>query len=1000
MNSKNRSALRAGLLALLCGWPLASWAQESPAAPTQPAGGNKDEAAAAVAPIEEKVIQLSPFKVTTDKDKGYRATNTTSGTRLNTAIKDLPMPIEVITEQFIKDTNARDLRESLRYSAGIQLQTQNDWSTPAGWAAATPGRVNNPEGVTATADQSHVKIRGFQTESTLRDGFRRQNSTDSVNIARVEVIRGPAALLYGVGNFGGVVNYLVKQPENKNSGSFSASFGSYDYKRGTLDFTGPVTDTISYRVTSAYQDTKDHTDFAEENHIYVSPVILWKPFENTEVLIDTEWGKQNRRGIGFQNLRAVPNGFVNDSAGYDGSFLDIPGRNIKEFRWSGPDTFNNSEAYNFLVKLTQKIAEGLNFSIGYNHSAFRYDQLDVAASLQSPGTSTPAWAIGNVVYNPLVVGQSGIPTGPTAATIGYQWNSSHENDTHKQVRADLTYNFTLFDHASSKWLKLDNTFLVGLNYTNETHENSIFGTVYDRNNFKNPGDFSPFRYGFQADSTPDAQSDDLFHTKDITQDAATYAIYQGRLFDNWVTFIAGIRKDRSWNKNWHYNPQWGANRASHNQGYDARPVAAYGAPSRDTTHQYGIDVRLTRDGSLSVFAMKSEASQPNYTGVKDFSGNLLSSSLGEDKEIGLKFDLFEGRVSGTISRFQITRTRVGIGNPGAIWWAPTNPPNITFNPNKDIVYQINDLNPNNGGAAISYMGLANATIRSAWDAAVAAGRVYQATNSAGDTNWYLNAGSGTGAGADYLDTIFQQVIAQRGTGWWGWIYSMDNLTNIATQDYNGGAPPGPTGGQSVPTGSDRSTGWDAQVLLNPTDNLSISLSWAHIEKKVLNASAWIRYPYPQDRWAIWYAPIDWADGGTPASQRYGDVNDTSTHITFGNGLPLDDTPRNTGSIWVHYQMPKSSSLKGLAFGAGAVYTGSGSLYPAFNRIVRDANGDIVFIDTKSRTVYNGMIRYDFKVRGREAGLQLNIDNLANNTDYYGFIAQAPRRWTLTYTQKL
>ncbi|MBI2517846.1 MAG: TonB-dependent receptor plug domain-containing protein [Opitutae bacterium] len=992
MNSKNRSALRAGLLAMLCTWPLASWAQESPPA-SAPADAKKDATTAAVAPMEEKVIQLSPFKVTTDKDKGYRATNTTSGTRLNTAIKDLPMPIEVITEQFIKDTNARDLRQALSYSAGIQLQTQNDWSSPTDWASATPGRINNPEGVTSTADQSHVKIRGFQTESTLRDGFRRQNSTDSVNISRVEVIRGPAALLYGVGNFGGVVNYLVKQPEAKNDGSISASFGSYGFKRATLDFTGPINDTLGYRITGAYQDTKDHTDFAHENHFYVSPVLLWKPFSGTEILIDTEFGKQDRDGIGFQNLRAVPNGFVNDAAGYDGSFLNIPGRNIKEFRWSGPDTFNNSEAYNFLVKLTQRITDDLNFSVGANYSSFRYDQRDVSASIQNTSTSTPAWAIGTVVYSPLVTGQQGIPTGPRNATVGYQWNDSKENDKHKQIRADLTYTLKLFENASSKWMKMDNTFLIGLNYTNETHESSNFGTVYNRNNFKNPGDFSPFRFGFMPDGTPDTQMDDLTHRKDITQDAASYAIYQGKLLDNWVTFIAGIRKDRSWNKNWHYNPQWGANRTGHNQGSDLKPVAVYGTPSRDTTHQYGIDVRLIKDGSLSVFAMKSEASLPNYSGAKDFSGNLLQSSLGEDKEIGIKFDLFDGRVSGTVSKFQITRTRVGIGNPGGTWWAPTNPSNLTFNPNKNIVYQVNDLNPYNNG----WNGAIVAS-KSQWDAAVAAGTVYQATNSANNTNWYVNASSSTGAAL--MDAVFANAVALKQTGWWGWIYSFDNLTNEATSDYNGGAPPGPTGGQSVPLGSDRSSGWDAQILLNPTDNLSVSLSWAHIEKKVLNASGWIKYPYPQDKWAIWYAPIDWADGGTPASQRYTDVSDTSTHISFGNGLALDDTPKNTGSAWVHYQMDKSSSLHGLSFGAGVIYTGSGSIYPAFNRIVRDANGNIVFLNTEAKKIYNGMARYEFKVRGREASVQLNIDNLANNTDYYGFIAQAPRKWTLTYSQKL
>ncbi|MBX3737327.1 MAG: TonB-dependent receptor plug domain-containing protein [Candidatus Didemnitutus sp.] len=955
------------------------------------AAATDNTAAPAATKNEEEAIQLSPFTVTTDKDKGYRATNTTSGTRLNTAIKDLPMPIEVITEQFIRDTGSKDLRETLRYSAGIQLQSQNDWGTTQGWAATTPGRINNPEGSTATADQSRVKIRGFLTEASLRDGFRRQNSTDSVNLARVEVIRGPSSLLYGVGNFGGVVNYLVKQPSKKSGGDVSLEVGSWGLIRGTIDYTGPVSDTVDYRLTAAYQRTDDYTDYKKENHYFVAPIVTWQPFKDTKITFDTEFGKQNRSGIGFQNIRAVPTGFVNSSDGYNGGFLTPAGRNPKEFRWSGPDTFNDSKAWNLLFKLEQKLAENLYFNLGYNNSKFSYDQLDVSASLQTPGTSTPAWAIANIVYVPLVAGQSGFPTGSQPATIGYQWNASTEDDKHEQIRADLTYKLDLFE--TSKWFKLENTFLAGLNYTSESYENVIRGTPYDRNMFKSPADSGPFRAGKQADGSADYAMVDLFHQIQKTKDSALYAVYQGKLLDEWVTLIAGVRKDRSWNKFWHYNPQWGAGNVGHNQGYDEKPVEQYGEPSKDTTYQYGIDVRLTRSGSLSLYAMKAESSLPNYDGAKDFYGNVIKAALGEDKEVGLKFDLWNGRVSGTISKFQITRTRVGIGNPGAIWWAPTASGTSYFNPSKNIVYQANDLNPTNNG-----WNAAVVASTAQWNAAVAAGAAYQATNSAGNTNWYVNASAPTGAAL--MDAVFANAISTNSTGWWGWIYNFDNLTNNATVDYNGASPPGPTGGRSVPLGSDRSEGWDAQVLLSPTDNLQIALSYSHVDKTVLNASAWAKYPYPQDRWAIWYAPIDWADGGTAASKRFTDPTDTSTHISFGNGLTLDDTPKSQSSAWVNYQFPKASAFKGFSLGAGVVHTGSGVIYPTYFSQPKDANGNVIFLNSKAKTVWNGMARYEFKIRGHDASLQLNIDNLTNNTDYYGFIAQAPRRFSLTYSQKL
>ena len=75
---------------------------------------------------------LSPFTVRTDKDNGYGATNSISGSRVDTAIKDLPLPMQVITSEFIKDTGATDLRKSLSYVSGISLQTQNDLENNGG----------------------------------------------------------------------------------------------------------------------------------------------------------------------------------------------------------------------------------------------------------------------------------------------------------------------------------------------------------------------------------------------------------------------------------------------------------------------------------------------------------------------------------------------------------------------------------------------------------------------------------------------------------------------------------------------------------------------------------------------------------------------------------------------------------------------------------------------------------------------------------------------------
>src|SRR5579859_1573515 len=156
----------------------------------------------------ESPVKLDPFTVNTTKDRGYAATNEISGSRVDTPIKDIPISIDVITSEFISDIGATDLRSALAYQSGIMVTTQNDLENTAGTfgSAYGPGGVNNPQGVTANPDESQYKIRGFIATNTLRDGFLRLSNVDSVNLDRVEVVFGPNALLYGTGNFGGVVD--------------------------------------------------------------------------------------------------------------------------------------------------------------------------------------------------------------------------------------------------------------------------------------------------------------------------------------------------------------------------------------------------------------------------------------------------------------------------------------------------------------------------------------------------------------------------------------------------------------------------------------------------------------------------------------------------------------------------------------------------------------------------------------------------------------------------
>ena len=172
----------------------------------QPQSQTSPAPAARTTAADDETIRLAEFRVDTSKDRGYVATNTTTGTRLNISIKEIPMPIEIITREFIDDIGAVDIKEALQYSAGIVQDTvttaNNFLFSPSGTGAAN----------SVSRDSVAITIRGFNTRSFLRSGFRQDTITDVINLDRLEVARGPQALLYGVASLGGIVALTPKYP--------------------------------------------------------------------------------------------------------------------------------------------------------------------------------------------------------------------------------------------------------------------------------------------------------------------------------------------------------------------------------------------------------------------------------------------------------------------------------------------------------------------------------------------------------------------------------------------------------------------------------------------------------------------------------------------------------------------------------------------------------------------------------------------------------------------
>jgi iron complex outermembrane recepter protein len=965
MNTSRTSWRVRGAALILTGLIPAAVPAQTPSTSSAPSG------ASAVAPTAEEEVVLSPFQVNSSRDKGYRATNSISGSRIDTPIKDIPMPIEVITSQFVRDVGANDLRQSLRYSAGIVLQSQNDQSVNAFYG---PGGVNNPEGATANKTRSTVKIRGYLTDVVLRDGYRRQSSTDAVNISRIEVIRGPAALLYGIGNFGGIVNYLPDTPELKPHTWASATYGSHDFMRAIVDNTGPLGSRwdAAYRINAAIESTGDQTELYDQHHWFVAPSISFNPTPKTHVLLDYEQGKMKESGIGFLSVRAR-------AADFDGAaqadrlqsagFVQFAGKDPRTFRWSGPDTFRDTDQKNFRVQVTQELAPNLFLLAGLNTSDVEFTTRDVNGSMQQ--NEGPVALRDTIYVLPIDVAngsnEGGFGLGPTPNTIfRYTWADMFEDNDRDQIRAELNYKFNWFDKAN-RWLRIENSLLVGRSYEKAQRKSFLTATLANKFNYKRPTDTSYIRFGKQGDGTSDVGM--TRYNKIVTHawNRGDYGVYQGKFLDNRLTAIAGIRRDKNdYDVDtliFHPNP-------SHN--YARR------ATQKDNTEQYGVSLEIIPQ--LSVYALKSGGLQPNFDGLRDAAGNPLGPVEAKSKEIGVKVDLFNGRVSGTISKFSIVRKGVPFGQ----WWMPTL--KGTFKEGQPIVYNVNNFSPSSvPGGSNGGNGAADAALPE-WNAGVSAGAIYQKTVD-GLANWYVN-GSST-AGAAYLDKVFELTKTTK-PGWPGWLYINDVNTNNGWEDRGDG-----NGWQAYVQQEDESKGWDAQVMFTPNDHLQFIATYAHVTRAITNPGHFIKYPHPENRWAVWYFPDgNWGLTGYPLEKVYTDPKDTSTWtgIGWGAGQSRDDTPKHSVTGWGNYRFT-DGALKGLTIGLGGQWDSEREYFSGVTvagQKQSNSKGELIVLKHKARLNLDAMVKYDFQVRGYKTYAQINVFNLQDDKDLYGLI-YAPGR---------
>lgn len=299
----------------------------------------------ALAESEEDAVELPTVEVTSGAINidGYIDLDKKSEVgKLNVPVQDTPYSIEIVDQEFIKDTGAKTIQDALLYSSGVYsgafgLDTRGDWA----------------------------KVRGIDASFYL-DGLRQlYGSYNSVRtnvyaLESIEVLKGPSSVLYGQGELGGIVNSVSKMPKEEQQGEIWAQYGSFNRKQLAFDVTGPATEDgkLLYRVVGLERDSETQVDYVDDDGFLIAPSLTWRPTDDTSfsVLFNRQMN------TGQVSAQFLPQAGTLDpgSLGYIGSetFVGEPGwdkydREKTEVTLMFDHSFNDNWSFSTTARYTE-----------------------------------------------------------------------------------------------------------------------------------------------------------------------------------------------------------------------------------------------------------------------------------------------------------------------------------------------------------------------------------------------------------------------------------------------------------------------------------------------------------------------------------------------------------------------------------------------------------------------------------------------------------------------
>ncbi|MFI8416927.1 TonB-dependent siderophore receptor [Serratia sp. NPDC078593] len=280
---------------------------------------------------ETVVVTAKPADTANSATQGYTATTSQGATKTDTPLILTGQSVSVITRQQMTDQNALTVNDALKY---------------------TPGVFTNFAGGATRYDT--IALRGFHggdVNNTFLDGLRLLSDSGSYNalqvdpwfLERIDVIKGPASVMYGQSIPGGLVALTSKQPRFAYEGHINMMGGNHNTRGGAFDVTGPLSEQWAYRLTGMTRSSDTQYAHQREERYAISPSLLWQPSENTSLLMKAY-------------LQKDPSGGYHSAVPADGSLYSTQGDKL------GHGFFDGDSGHNVFKRWEQI------YSYAFSHS--------------------------------------------------------------------------------------------------------------------------------------------------------------------------------------------------------------------------------------------------------------------------------------------------------------------------------------------------------------------------------------------------------------------------------------------------------------------------------------------------------------------------------------------------------------------------------------------------------------------------------------------------------